>query len=673
MLGILRPDAIASVAAPPGKRVILEGNDHLTHILIAILEVFLSVDQIHQVLATSVGTVRKWISSRLSKVWNKAIQTTRNTSASAVSVQTLAALLNVIRTACVGCSKACYDSVNLFEILLKCTSDLMHTPSILRRPELSTSFAETSDVLLDTCRANDASWRKARYLLYDQVNTILSDPARLEVYEENFRNSLRMLGECLRHDLERSVRDLQTEPPLESVEGHSATSAGKSHENLSSIQDVHLDEQTHEERPSKRVRRQLMEPHGNSPTQPALKLLSDLFRGWDPSIVERATEIFADLDEVQQFRACDSLGQAFCDQAKSHRRSSRKHRTCMICKGGRLLVDSQPSGPLTHEFEKTTIDVLTSIISGPNMQASNPLRVAAMSATTRIASHTSQVNQLDLSASSLGKWVLQSLCSSSRELRIASSKALRAFLIGSECPNSQVLRRNCATALNFLRSLSQNDDSRMYETIVLAFGQVALVCSDDELHLVLLQFIDFLGSSNSLLSGLAYLEIQALAENRSQAIEELVKPYWSTIAIGVVKDMRRRPQKLQNIAELVGWSVNRFLEETQQYTLPYLVQWSQIEILDRLNESVSERSSVWDLCLRPNNLSAILALLLTQHPTNVEAVVAQCFKTINPDVNDESVRQLFKVDPAAVARDIVLVAGQADTEEKERVSVPLPL
>ncbi|KAL9051765.1 MAG: hypothetical protein Q9162_005817 [Coniocarpon cinnabarinum] len=271
-----------------------------------------------------------------------------------------------------------------------------------------------------------------------------------------------------------------------------------------------------------------------------------------------------------------------------------------------------------------------------------------------------------LEATGIGKWCLQGLRSPSRELRIACGRTLVFFLARPAATSHTPSRQNHMALLNFMRSLSRTNDPRIWETLIFTFGQVATSCAGEELNLVLLQLVEYLGSSNALVASLATLELQRVADSFLDSVEMLLRPVWRTIAIAAVKDLRKKPQKIQLLADVIGWTVNRLLSETQMHTIPFLVLWDQRDLLERIAKAQGNDMSVFELCVQERNLPVLLATLLSQHPNNGEAVVQQCLANVKAEIDDTETTQIFKADPAAVAREILIIIVSSHDEAKQK-------
>ena len=89
------------------------------------------------------------------------------------------------------------------------------------------------------------------------------------------------------------------------------------------------------------------------------------------------------------------------------------------------------------------------------------------------------------------------------------------------------------------------------ETLVTAWRQVGTICEETELNLALDQLVNYLGHPNPFICGLAFTELERLAVDKSVSTQDLFKPFWTTIAYSVVRDLHSRPQKAQQLCDLL--------------------------------------------------------------------------------------------------------------------------
>jgi serine/threonine-protein kinase ATR len=147
----------------------------------------------------------------------------------------------------------------------------------------------------------------------------------------------------------------------------------------------------------------------------------------------------------------------------------------------------------------------------------------------------------------------------------------------------------------------------------------------------------------------------------------MLRPFWKTIGMRIINDLEKRPQKAQQLSELLGMSVNAMLLTTQTETLPYLVLSKKKDVLKRI--AAARGTSIQDVCTQPRkNLAAILALLLCQQskgerPAEVEKNAMETLVQIAPafQENDNDLSSWIKLEPILVACELLKAAA----EEKE--------
>jgi len=312
-------------------------------------------------------------------------------------------------------------------------------------------------------------------------------------------------------------------------------------------------------------------------------------------------------------------------------------------------------------------DILCKLIDRQGMNGTKEHHVLIMIALGRYADHARSADSLDLTASTLGKWCMRGLQSSSRELRIAAAQALPGFLRIYEDADGAVSTRNRIVALDFLRKLAELNDIRQTETLILTLGRIADICGDEESNIVLLQLVDLLGHPNPFVCSLAAVELRRLGGESEAGLEILLRPYWRTIAVTVVKDLHTRPQKAQQLCDLLGWSINRLILSTQTETLPYLILWGKKDILERIASARGNGATVWSICMQPRNLTAILSTLIVRHPTDVESSLAEHLMLASSAFAKEDLVNLLRVDKISLACEILKAIGDVDSTDKAHV------
>jgi serine/threonine-protein kinase ATR len=250
---------------------------------------------------------------------------------------------------------------------------------------------------------------------------------------------------------------------------------------------------------------------------------------------------------------------------------------------------------------------------------------------------------------------------------IINSQALVTYL-REDLPEA-VRSKNRLEMLDFLKCLTDRNSLSEQETLVTTWGLIGRTCGEAELNLALVQLIDFLGHTHSLICGVAYHEILRLAEDLGRTPLELFNPFWSSIATHVVKDLITRPQKAQQLSDLLGMSVNDLLLRTQTDTVPYLLLARKKEVLQRIAQARGSTTGVQDLWLQPpKNLAAVLSLLLVQQSPDVEQAAISLLQDAAPDFNEAGLSAMVKVDPILIACEILKHAGDSQDAKKAQVS-----
>jgi serine/threonine-protein kinase ATR len=329
-----------------------------------------------------------------------------------------------------------------------------------------------------------------------------------------------------------------------------------------------------------------------------------------------------------------------------------------------------PSPSCQHEEPKVLgITLFGKIIKLPSFLESKRPRVFAMVALRRIAKHSTETEYWDLEKSGPGQWCLQSLHSSVRELRIAAGRALSVFIAEPAVPGFKrdVLKRNRTNVLGILKSLSDKETARLHETCIMAWGQVGRVVSADELNLVVIKLVEYLGHRNMIVPAFAFNELLSLADSRGETPGRLLQPFWASLAFSVVKDLVSKPQTAGRVAELLQMSVPGLLRMLQRHALPWLVLTKKREVIQKIAEARGE-TEAWQPCLDPTNLPSILALLLVQDVPDIVAHTMSLLGHVSPHLEGFELVELLRTDPLMIALELFKAAAESNEARKARVS-----
>ncbi|EON65245.1 hypothetical protein W97_04482 [Coniosporium apollinis CBS 100218] len=440
-----------------------------------------------------------------------------------------------------------------------------------------------------------------------------------------------------------------------------------------------------QERPAKRQRTvgsNLSQPSAQGSYKSKLAELCQLFKRQSTDdltgLHQEALQHYSELAEKEQCeeqcKALTIIGYLPCGGSGSLQRTHSSigtvaEKNCTVC-------DCLPGAPvdrpaLTWDGGSNVRDwneimlLLSEIMKSTDFQRSKKPRILATIAIRRIINHTSNPEMLDLANSQLGQWCLRSFHSSLRELRIAAGRALTAFLRNEV--QDDVRRQNRIFALEFLKTLSEMNQVVSQEALVLAYAQVALACGHEELNIVLLSLVEYLGHTNSLISGVAFNQLCHISAVLGCQPADLLKPFWRSVGITVVKDLNTRPQKAQELSDFLEVSVTQLLLLTQTDTLPYLVLTKKHDVLQRIASARGPATSVQDICTQPRkNLAAIVALLLLQSSPDSERYTMDLLCEAAPGLKDD-LSGLIELEPVLIACEILKAADEEDTSKKSRV------
>ncbi|KAF2431255.1 hypothetical protein EJ08DRAFT_649062 [Tothia fuscella] len=389
---------------------------------------------------------------------------------------------------------------------------------------------------------------------------------------------------------------------------------------------------------------------------------------------DTALDRYTVLSAQDQQALLTSIGQLPCVVVRCIGRTTARCRICDL-----YSIDKSGTAPaswdatVSREEYSEVVGFLATLVEDSDVRRSREPRILAAQAMRRVINHLHDSDFLSLGTSQFGPWLMRSLQSSVRELRIAAAQALMAYL-RDDLP-SEIRSKNRREALDFFKCLTERNSLSEQETLVMTWGLVGRTCGDAELNIALIQLVDYLGHTHSLICGVAYHEILRLAEHLNRSPLELFKPFWSSVAMLVVKDLITCPQKAQQLADLLSMSVNELLMLTQTDTLPYLILMRKRDVLQRLAQARSAHTNVQDMWLQPSkNLAAVMSLLLVQQSPDVEQASYDLLQDAAPGFMDETdLSALVKVDPILIACEILKHAGDLPEGKKTNAHQALRL
>ncbi|KAK2852165.1 hypothetical protein FQN49_005303, partial [Arthroderma sp. PD_2] len=372
---------------------------------------------------------------------------------------------------------------------------------------------------------------------------------------------------------------------------------------------------------------------------------------------EDAMHGFTNLSPTDKCNTITNLGRLACAWANSLNGEEYGNIfgqifTCKVCDCG--TQEGHTGRPISHSQFGHLRETLAVIL--PKIHDSGSCRVSAMIAIRNIMNHDPKGREDRLGVSPFGEYCLQSLKSSIRELRIAAGRTMASFLRGHR--GSEIRRNNFVVALEYLHKIFEKNELFMQETCIMALRRVAEISGDEEMNIVLLRLLEYLGHANPFISGIAYTEVSKLANSLKMTPAALFRPFWRTLSVLVVKNFHARPQMADQLCDLLGMEVNGFLRLTTIHTLPYLVLTRKKDIITRI-AMTHDKKSVSELIKIRSNLASVLALLLVQPLSNPETAIPSILKELSVKFNDPTLSKLVRSECVPITCELLRGLGDA--------------
>jgi serine/threonine-protein kinase ATR len=372
---------------------------------------------------------------------------------------------------------------------------------------------------------------------------------------------------------------------------------------------------------------------------------------------------FRELSETDQCTVLELLGLAACadsSEQPSEIPNPASPSACDDCDSDSGNADTVRKVTCNLDLLKTFVALL------PLIQKSIQARTIGLLSLRRLLTHTDSYNYLGIAHSPLGEWCLQSLRSSSRDIRIAASSALRVFMRSLPLLPPDIIYQNRFMALEFLQSLWNKNETTFQETTILALTQIAQVCGDEELNIVLVRLVEYLGHPNPYISGLVYGELSKLAYSMKLPVAALLRPFWRTIGVTVIKNFQNRPSIAQYLCDLLGMEVDGLLMLIEEFALPYLVLTRKHDLILRIALIHGPSMSPFDLCTQRRNLASILSFLLGQYSADLEDSIMSLLSEVSPDFKEQDLGGWVRLNPEYIACELLKAIVDAGESRRSK-------
>ncbi|RYP22475.1 hypothetical protein DL767_009047 [Monosporascus sp. MG133] len=375
------------------------------------------------------------------------------------------------------------------------------------------------------------------------------------------------------------------------------------------------------------------------------------------------------LDERGQCQIIDILGYVCCAADNTLVIADRKEANSptLHCSHCQDAVDNRDI-PLCLDLtmKKKALGLFSSLVQFPSFAASRRPRVTAMVALRRLGKHCCDPEFLDIETSVAAQWCWKSLQSSVRELRIASGRTLAVFLSEMSTDTSDTISKNRTIVLKLLRSLSEQIQPHLTETCIMAWSQIGSVVTEDQLNLVLIKLVEYLGQASVITSATAFTEIMNIAQCRQITPRQLLEPFWRSLAFSAVKDCVTQPKLIRLLAELMSMNIQDLILYIHGHAMPWLVLTKKRDVIQKIAEVRGEEEP-WQPCLDNANLGPILALLLIQEVSDVQEYSMTLLRQISSHFDGLSLVELLQMEPLITTLELLKAAGDADETHKPHI------
>ena len=373
-----------------------------------------------------------------------------------------------------------------------------------------------------------------------------------------------------------------------------------------------------------------------------------------------APTTFKRLSWHQQSRGLLLLGTTACQLSSD----SPALDACPVCD------DEDYSQRQTYPAAQELLKTLLALV--PCIPRDSQARVVAMIVLRRLLLHSASLDDLRLGPSAAGEWCLQSLRSTSRDLRTAAFGALQVFAMDLRA-DASVTRENRIIVLDFLQSLWLKNEPAFQETATLALTRIAMVAGDEELTIILVRLVEYLGHTNPYISGLVSEEIQQLAQYKQMTTAILFRPFWRTLGPIIAKHLTNRSVVIDHLCSLLGMQPSGLMLMVEEYSLPYLVASQKHESLYNFAAAHGGSTTAFDICTNPRNLPAILSHLLSQGLQDPEQTIMDLLMNASNDFSSEDLFSWLSHNPIQITCNLLKLIGDAGEGKSSRTHQGLQL
>jgi serine/threonine-protein kinase ATR len=159
-------------------------------------------------------------------------------------------------------------------------------------------------------------------------------------------------------------------------------------------------------------------------------------------------------------------------------------------------------------------------------------------------------------------------------------------------------------------------------------------------------------------------QITKIAQARRVTPQKLFAPFWRSLALKVVKDVKERPYITHTIADLLQIPAQDLLKQVQSHALPWLVLQGKKDVIQKIAEARGE-ADLHSVILDPANIGPILGFLMMQTIDKVDDFALSKLTAISNHFDDEPISELLRSALAGAALEIFKMAAEGDDTRKQ--------
>lgn len=366
--------------------------------------------------------------------------------------------------------------------------------------------------------------------------------------------------------------------------------------------------------------------------------------------------------EVVGYSVITSLGEFFCMHGISYR--LKKGICSLCCKPTLDLTYIKEDRPDVTEYGGTLLAAYQLFAKNGLAFAMDPdhktsiLSMATLLAIHKLFTHF-QPPKIEAKCP-FYKFLSSCVVSVNRDVRLFSGRILPLYFISK----NNKYDSNSMLIFELLNGININDKVYLAESTIMSWGLLAMASEGERLNAIIFKLIDFLGSSNSFQSSIAFHELQVIASAKDKTPWQLLSPVMPTLSLMIAKQLLTRPNMGQRIAELVGLSVSTILARTETQTVPYLLTYYKTDLIGEISKATGKKK----LELVLDNRAKIFAVLLTSIVDVSEGKLHSILSNVCPEFKTLALADLIVLIPT-VWEILKMYSAELKNEEKIKASI----